>query len=103
MSQPPNTIHYTQLPPSRPDAFCIEYETFRREIGRLLAEGHEGKWVLLKGEQIIGLFETREEARDEGYRRFLLSGFLIQPILTYHPLVRSLVWWFYPCPTPATP
>ena len=37
------TIHYTQLAEARPgDDFYLEWNTYRREVGRLLAEGHEG-------------------------------------------------------------
>jgi hypothetical protein len=103
MTQPPNTIHYSQLPPSRPDDPAPEWETFRREVGRLIAEGHEGKWVLLRGDQIIGLFDTEDDAKEEGYRRYMLTGFNVQHVATYQPLLRSRAWYWYQCPTQPTP
>jgi hypothetical protein len=73
------------LPPESP--IWSEWNLFRREWPRLLAEGHEGSWVLIKGEEIIGVFATREEARGVGLRRFGLTTMLIQQILRwYKPL-----------------
>ena len=59
----------------------------RREVGRLLAEGHEGRFVLIKGEEVIGLFDTREQALEVGSDRFLLQPKLIQRILTREPVL----------------
>src|SRR5438105_1492409 len=40
-------IHYTQLPESPPGSpMAGEWDLYRREVGRLLAEGNEGKWIL---------------------------------------------------------
>jgi hypothetical protein len=66
---------------------AVEWNTYRREAGRLLAEGHEGRFVLIKGEEIVGIWDNHNEAMDEGYRRFLLTGFLVQQIRTWEPLL----------------
>src|SRR5207247_2194922 len=51
------TIPYTELPPAQPgNPLATEWELFRREVGRLLAEGHEGKTVLIKDDNIIGIY-----------------------------------------------
>jgi hypothetical protein len=103
MNQPTNAIHHSQLPPSlmgeqpRP-----EWETYRREVERLLREGHEGKWVLLKGVEVVGLFDTMRAAADEGYRRFVSSGFLVHQVKMFEPILR-LRPWIYTCLTPPTP
>lgn len=56
-------IPYTEIPPTAPDApLYEEHETYRREVGRLLAEGHEGKFIVIHGREIIGIFETHQEA-----------------------------------------
>ena len=48
-SYEPPTIHYTELPAAQPDSQLYhEWNFYRREAGRLLAEGHEGHWVLIK-------------------------------------------------------
>jgi hypothetical protein len=50
-------IHYTKMPePSADSPIYEEVKTFDRELPRLLAEGHEGKWVLIRGPEIVGFF-----------------------------------------------
>ena len=64
---PPNRIHYTQLPVDPPGKRgATEWNFYRGEVGRLLAEGHEGKYVLVKGAAIIGMWDTQEEAFRSG-------------------------------------
>jgi hypothetical protein len=90
----PWTIHYSELQPFR-DAgpLTVEWDFYRREVGRLLAEGNEGRWVLIKDEEIIGLFDTREEATAEGYKRYLIARqpFLVHQIQT-RERVRRVSW-----------
>jgi hypothetical protein len=71
------TIHYTELPPAKPgEDLAEEGETYRREVGRLLAEGNEGRYILIKGQQIIGIWDKRDDALSMGYEKFLLQPFL---------------------------
>jgi hypothetical protein len=52
------TISYTELPPARTDSpIASEWDFYRREVGRLLAEGHENRWVLIKGQEIVGIWD----------------------------------------------
>jgi hypothetical protein len=82
------TIPYTQFPPAPPDSlFCTEREVYRREVGRLIAEGHEGKWLLIKGEEIIGLFDTEDQALDIRAQRFFRQPVLVQQILSREPVL----------------
>src|SRR5262249_47221200 len=54
-------IRYTELPDVTPGSVLAdEWNTFRSELPRLLAEGHEGKFALIKGKQIVGTFDTWE-------------------------------------------
>jgi hypothetical protein len=57
-----------------------EIATYYRELPRLLAEGHAGKEVLIKGDQIIGLFDDRDEAFDIAAERFGFGPYLVQDI-----------------------
>jgi hypothetical protein len=83
------TIHYTRLPERKPsDALFEEYNTYRRELPRLLAEGYEGQYVLIKGQAILGIFATFAEALDEGDERFPDDAFLAQQILEWQPVLR---------------
>jgi hypothetical protein len=80
----PTKIHYSELRPSqREGEKDVEWETYRREVGRLIADGHESKWVLIKDDTIIGVFNTLEEVREEGYRRYFPERFLIHQIQTW--------------------
>jgi hypothetical protein len=77
------TVHYTELSPAHPNSpLAVEWEFYRREVGRLLAEGNEGKHILIKGEQIIGLFDSHLEALDAGYEHFLRQSFLVHQVQT---------------------
>jgi hypothetical protein len=85
-----NKIHYTQLPPSQPGSpIATEWDTYRREASRLLNEGHEGKWVLIKGTEIIGIWPTDEEAAREKYSRYLLEPALVHQIQEWETVIRG--------------
>jgi hypothetical protein len=70
-----------------------EWNYFRRERLPLLAEGHEGRWVLIKGEAIFGIFDTRDEAVTAGYARFGVVPLLAQQILRVYKTVRAGNYW----------
>lgn len=84
------TIPWTELPPADPNSpLAAEWETYRREIGRLLAEGQEGKFALIKGDEIIGIYEKWDEARRVGLEKYLLQPHVVRPILSREPLIRG--------------
>jgi hypothetical protein len=90
-SQPPapRTIPFTQLPESPPDSpTATEWNMYRRTVGRLLAEGHEGKWLLIKGEEIVGIWATLAEADAIRSERFLGQAVLLKQILAQEPVLR---------------
>jgi hypothetical protein len=88
MTGNPNMIHYTQLPRRQPGSELYhEWETYLNEAARLLGEGLEGKFVLIKKEEIIGIYDTEREALTEGDRRYLLTGFLVHQIQTEEKLI----------------
>ncbi len=94
-----STIHYSEganLPADSP--IFRESQTFRRELPRLLAEGHEGQFALVKGDDIIGLFSSLEEGARVGYEKYLSEPFLVQPIREREELIR-LPWYCWPCRT----
>src|ERR1700741_3917299 len=42
-------IHYTELGDADPNSqLYVEWSCYKREVGRLLAEGNEGRFVLIK-------------------------------------------------------
>lgn len=91
----PPTIHFTELPDAQPDSQIYqEWNHYRREVARLLAEGQEGRWVLIKGDEIIGIWETKQEAYTVALEKYLMQPCLIQQILSREPLVRGpLRFW----------
>jgi hypothetical protein len=91
------TIHWSELPEdTRNDEHARDWNFYRREVGRLLAEGHEGRWVLIKGEQIIGMWDTREEAFAVADKRYLMQHYLVHQIQTREPLLRTPTFMWRP-------
>jgi hypothetical protein len=91
----PPTVHYTELPPAQPNSqLCQEWNFYRQEVGRLLAEGEEGRFVLIKGEEIIGIWDTEEEAEAVAFHKYPLEPRLIHQIQRCERVLRgpSRVW-----------
>ena len=44
-------------------------------------KSHTGKFVLIKGEEVIGFYNTDIEALSEGARLFGLEPFLVRPVI----------------------
>jgi hypothetical protein len=83
------TLHHTELPLASLDSpLCQEWNTYRREVARLLAEGNEGRWVLIVDQEIVGLWDTEEEANRARLERFSTRPVLVKQILTREPIVR---------------
>ncbi len=83
------TVHHTELPPAQPgEALAEEWESYRREVARLLAEGHEGRFVLVKGQQIVAAHDHRDAARADGLRRYFPEAFLVQQVCAVEPVLR---------------
>ena len=81
--QESNTIGWDELPTPEPGSVLAEeWNTYRREVSRLLKEGHENQHVLIKGSQIIGIWKSHEEALQEGYKRYLMQAFLVHQVRT---------------------
>jgi hypothetical protein len=59
-----------------------ELKTYQAHQADLLRQS-PGKFVLVKGREIVGLYDREDEAFSEAYRRFRLSGFMIKQILEH--------------------
>lgn len=57
-----------------------ELATFKEKLPELLA-ADAGKYVLIHGEDVSGVWETKTQALEEGYRRFGLEPFLVKRIV----------------------
>jgi hypothetical protein len=90
-SRPPErpTIPSTQLPDGPPDSpIATEWNFYRRILGRLLAEGYEGKWLLIKNEEVVGIWDTEAEADTVRLERFAMQPVLMKQILAREPILR---------------
>ena len=67
-------------------ALAEERATF---IDRLpeLVKRHEGQFVLIKGQNVVGVFSDRSAALQEGYRRFGIVPFLVRQVAASEPVV----------------
>lgn len=82
------SVHFTEMAePAADSVVRREAQAFRRELPHLLADGREGKWALVKGDEIIGLFDTFDEGYRAGRQRFLFQPFLVQPVSERQPLI----------------
>lgn len=85
----PATIHWTELPEDTTGReLALEWNAYCRLVGTLLADGKEGHWVLMKGEQLLGIWETKNEALAEGYQRFPGQAFLVHEVQERERLFR---------------
>ena len=67
-------------PPPHPDStnFAIELATYDRKLPELL--GDMGRFVLIKGDHVAGIFDTYQDAVSVGYERFKLDRFFVKQI-----------------------
>jgi len=59
---------------------AVEIEYFEKNRNDLLVKHGVGKFVLIKGPELIGVFDTAENAYEEGATRFPGQPFLIQEL-----------------------
>lgn len=55
-----------------------ELETYKAKLPELAA--NEGKFVVIQGDQIAGMYETYADAIKKGYEEFGLKPFLVKQI-----------------------
>jgi hypothetical protein len=65
--------------------FKQELETYEDAKEKLLAES-KGKFVLIKGSEIIGVYTSQEDALAEGYKRFGNKEFLVKEVIEVEPV-----------------
>jgi len=75
-------------PPNHAILAALTKETmaYRAQLPRLLRK-HRGQFVLIKGDEIAGIFPDRSRALDEGYRLFGIVSFLVREITDSEPVV----------------
>jgi hypothetical protein len=58
-----------------------ERKYFSEHLAELISQ-YSGKFVVVKGDELIGTFNTIEDALGEGARRFGLQPFLVRQVTT---------------------
>jgi hypothetical protein len=87
----PQTIHFSELPEDTSGGpLSTEWNFYRREVGRLLADGHEGRWVLIKGEEVVGIWDTEEDVNRVRLERFFTQPVFMKQICTRERVYRCL-------------
>jgi hypothetical protein len=72
----------TPGPNGEPPDISREEAAFERERARL-ARDHLGKFVLLRFDEVVGVFNSPGEAIKEGYRRFGMKRMVLREITEY--------------------
>ena len=58
----------------------MEIAAYRRELPRLLAEGYAGEYALIKGDEVLSVWETQGDAIQAGSERFGLEPIFVKKI-----------------------
>jgi hypothetical protein len=67
--------------PANLEVLRTEIRTYLRALPRLLADGHQGRHALIKGEELLSIWDTHDDAYQAGCERFGIGdAFLAQPI-----------------------
>jgi hypothetical protein len=74
------TANATATMPEQLHPLATELSVFCRELPRLLEEGEEGRYAVVKGETFHGTWDTFRDARQYGYDRFEDGLFLTQKV-----------------------
>jgi hypothetical protein len=81
--QPPAsspTIHLTESGRKGLKLYEHEIATYLRELPRLLAEGHAGRHALVKGNEILSIWNTQGDAIEAGCERFGIEPIFVKTI-----------------------
>jgi hypothetical protein len=65
-----------------------EWKTYKREVARLVAEGHEGRFCLIKGDDIVGIWDSSSAAVAAGLERYGLTDLMVHEINAIEPIYR---------------
>jgi hypothetical protein len=76
--------------------FEKETETYRRLLPKLLVD--EGKFAVIYGDELAGVWGTWEDACGEGYRRYHQAQFMVKEIREVEQ-VHIITRFLHPCRT----
>jgi hypothetical protein len=70
---PGPTIHFGEIPEAMRH-MAAELNTYLREMPRLLAEGEQGHYALIQGDQLVNVWDTFRDAMQFGSEKFAGGG-----------------------------
>ena len=78
-----------------------EIATYLRELPRLLEEGHDGRHALIKGDEVLSIWDTDNDAIQAGCERFGLEPIFVKKIDARDPERFALLeaWMKSQCPS----
>jgi hypothetical protein len=68
------------------EAIAEEFATYRAHLSEMVAE-HDGEFVLIKRDEIVGFFPDVSSAFREGRRRFGIVPMLVKRITVNEPVI----------------
>jgi hypothetical protein len=96
MNLPPGHPGWPTEFPEKLAPLRTELEVYYHELPRLLDEGEEGRYLVVKGNTVHGAWDTFRDARQHGGELFGMESFLTQVIdRRYLPIFER---WFGPLP-----
>jgi hypothetical protein len=80
------TFEPSMLPQGMDTPLALELVTYRDKLDEML-DGHEGDFVVIKGDKIIGYHTDHEDAADEVFKKFGTEPALIKKVMELEPLL----------------
>jgi hypothetical protein len=81
------TFEPSMLPEGMNSSLALELVTFRDKLDEMLA-GHEGEFVVIKGDKIIGYHADRDDAVNEVFEKFGTQSALVKKVMELEPLLQ---------------
>jgi hypothetical protein len=78
----------TTFPKSPPKEIEREVQTLQRDYADIMK--HDGEYVLIRGDAVVDFFPSYGEALTDGYKRFGLANFLVQPVQLQSNPIRAM-------------
>jgi len=76
------------IPTVLPREIKREAETFRDNHAGIMK--HAGEYVLIQGDSVVDFFPSYNDAITDGYKRFGLANFLVQPVQLQSNPIRAM-------------
>lgn len=80
ITEPKPVIHIDERGERALKQYRHEILTYLREVPRLLEEGEEGRYALLKGDEILSIWDTQSDAIQAGVDKFGLEPICVLKI-----------------------